>query len=270
MPLPISVSPTPILYDIDLLWPYGTANRLGKGDAFDTTGLRGGAVQVAMWSAAVGAGVNTYDIDARGQLFAHFDSDGVGAVVSRQVDFFRIYAPLLATGLPAGYKNPSWYRVWRVQAVLRTAAAVAAVWSYFGFSVEAAAAAGVPSGTAPYFGLRGDGAGGWQYVCRNTVGAAVQESIGLGIAQTAYTVFDLVLLSASATAPAVFQIWANGVLVFVRTWAAGTLLPFYTAIANGSHLTPCVGANDAGVAVALQLGMVRCMAGRFQVDGAEV
>ena len=165
MPLPISVSPTPILYDIDLLWPYGTANRLGKGDAFDTTGLRGGAVQVAMWSAAVGAGVNTYDIDARGQLFAHFDSDGVGAVVSRQVDFFRIYAPLLATGLPAGYKNPSWYRVWRVQAVLRTAAAVAAVWSYFGFSVEAAAAAGVPSGTAPYFGLRGDGAGGTLLAC---------------------------------------------------------------------------------------------------------
>ena len=269
MPVPVSVSPSTVINAVDIVWPYGSASRLGAGDALDATGLRGG-VAVALLSAAVGAGVNTYAIDARGQLYAHFDSDGAGAVVSRSLDYFRIYAPLYSTGLPAGYRNPDWCRVWRVQVGLRCAAVGAAVWSFFGLLPEAAAAPGLPSGTAPFFGLRGNGAGSWEFVSRNAAGAAVQESVALGILQTAFVIWDFVVVSATATAAAYFNLYANGALILTRSWAAGTLLPTYASVANSSHFLVGVGATDAGVACALQLGMMRCTAGRFMPDGSEV
>jgi hypothetical protein len=225
---------------------------------------------VALFSAAVGAGVNTFAIDARGQLYSHFDSNGAGAIVSRSLDYFRIYAPLYFTGLPATYRNPDWCRVWRVQVALRCAAVGAAVWSFFGLLPEAAAAPGVPSGTAPFFGLRGNGAGSWEFVSRNTTGAAVQESVALGILQTAYVVWDFLLMAATATAPAYFNLYANGALVLTRSWAAGTLLPDYASVANASHFLVGVGATDAAVACALQVGAIHCTAGRFMPDGSEV
>ena len=271
MQVPVQVAAPLVHYDVDILWPNNGANRIAVGQAWETTGLRGGKFAVPLIPAPGGGGVTTMDIDARGQVYGHLDSNGGGAKAHSNLEYFRAYFPRLATGLAPVYQNPSWYKLYRVQFGLRTAAATAAVWSYFGWAPEGQLGAGSPESNNCFFGLRGDGAGGWQYCARNVAGVPVQEAVALGIAQTAYVVWDMVLLSATATAPAQFELYANGLPLLTRTWGPGTVLPIPTDFGvTGTHYDLLMGADDAAVACAMQLSAVRCMAGRFQVNGMGV
>ena len=253
-----------VIYEGDLIWPFPqAARRMAVGDAWEQYGLRNGSVELPL----LGAG-GAMGLDARGQVYGRLDSDGAGGVQATGLGYARAYVPLYSTGLPGAYQNPAWYRVWRVQVGLRAAAVVPAVWSWAGWQPEGSFGAGGPHTNNTVFGIRGNGAGSWEYVCRNVAGAGVQERVPLGILQTEYVLWDFVILSGPATAPASFSLYANGALVLTRSWAAGTLLPLPTSgVANGSHFTFTLGAADAAVACALQLSSLRCQFGRFNVNG---
>ena len=263
---PVVVPPPTVLYDVDVIWPFTGARRIAAGDAWETTGLRGGAVEVPVLPLPVAGALMA--VDARGQVYGRLESSGGGAKSQTDVEYARAYVPLVATGLPAAYANPSWYRVYRVSLGLRAAAIVPAVWSYAGWSPEGWAGAGSPETNNPFFGIRGDGAGSWVYVARNAAGAAVQESVALGILQTAFVIWDFVIFSAGAGGPALFSLYANGALLLARAWGTGSRLPLATdGVAGGSHYTFTLGAADGAVACALQLSSLRCRVGRFNVNG---
>jgi hypothetical protein len=258
-----------VQYDVDLVWPANDV-RIADAGNFIASGIRSGSPIANVWDAPVGPGYNQMGLDARGDWGAYFASDGLGAVVSRTVQAFKVYTALTALGLPAGFMTPSWHRLWRWQVPLRTTAATASVLTFVGFAPEAGAAAGTPDGAGNRFmGLRGAGDGTWLWASRTAGGGAYQESVLLGIPQLQPTVFDFVILEPTAVSGAVVQLYANGVLVLARAWAGG-LLPTYANPANASHFTLMAGARDAGIAVQMIVGRCRFMSGQFQVDGSMI
>jgi hypothetical protein len=258
-----------VQYDVDVLWPANDV-RIADAGAFIVSGLRSGSPIANVWDAASGAGYNAMGLDARGDWGGYFASDGLGAVVSRTVQAFKVYTALTNAGLVAGYVTPSWHRLWRWQVQLRTTAATASVLTFVGFAPEAGVAAGTPDGAGNrYFGLRGAGDGTWLWASRIAGGGAYAESVVLGLPQITPTVFDFVILEPMAVSGAVVQLYANGVLMLTRTWAGG-LLPTYANPANASHFTLMAGARDAGIAVQMIVGRCRFMSGQFQVDGSMI
>lgn len=271
MPFPISVPPPTVIHDVDLFWP-STHLAYGTGAGVQLWSHRRDFLQDNFLSGATGAGANTMARDSRGQPCAIFTSNGAGATVWRSIVAYYMSPSLFSAGLPSNYKAPSWRRVWRVQFALRLTAVVPSIWTFFALIPDGAAATGSPANNLCFMGLRGDGAGSWQYAAR-TVGSApaVQDTQALGIPVNAFTLWDMVILEATPATNAIFSLYANGVLLLSRTWGGALPVPVYTSdYADGSHFTIAMGAHDNGVAAVMQLGPVRCMAGHFTPDGAEV
>ena len=267
----VSEAPPFQAYAADVIWPAPSV-QLASGAAFAVNGLRGGSAVALIWANAVGAGANTMLLDANGDWDAIYQSDGIGAVVSRSCLEYKAYLALFNTGFVPAYRVPSWHRVCRWQVKLRTLAATPALYTFAGWQTEGTVTASATPEVAGtrWFGIMGDGAGNWVWVSRNAGGAGYAEIVPLGLPQAPPTVFDFVLLCPTPRSNARAQIWANQTLLIDRAFGPGSVLPDYASPANSSHFVPIVGARDVGVATTLLCGRCRFAQGHYNVDGTEV
>jgi hypothetical protein len=266
----------PVQYDVDLFWPTVTVRR-ALGGAFELGGMAryGGAALAGLWSAPAGPGaVENMGRDANGVPVGQLVSNGAGGVTSNAIDGFMIDAALQPAGYVAGFKLPSWQRLYRLQVYLRIQAASlsAAPNTFFGFAPSGAGGVGTPDGGQPFFGLTLDGAGNWQFATRDVI-AGLLVANPLGLVATAPALFDFVVTAATPIGPATFQLFVNAnyaAPAIALDWAVGTRLPTYAAVVAGMQFAPIAGARDPAVATVLQVGYLRCMAGAFTPSGVQL
>lgn len=243
-----------------ILWP--PPGILGIASAMTTSGEALGGNLVVLFDAA-GAGTNM-------NLFGDQASAPLGgqliAPKSTTLSLHSCYLPLVIGAVLAA-QHPG-QRVFRWRFALRLQVAAAATVSTN--ATLMVAQAGQPlfgSGSNnPGMGLAGDGAGKWKYVSRTAPGAAIQDSVALPFAVTDHVVWELVVLAATPTTPAEFQLWANDVQVVRKVWGTDPL-PLYTAQGpNSARFQPTLEADDAGTT--LQFAAMVCEVGNVLPNGA--
>lgn len=195
--------------------------------------------------------------------------DGLGGV--------NIWPQIDQTGLPAGYRNPSFRRVQWFTVCLAMDAGLLTGQSGFLMVGSGGGASQIwPLAPAPGFGVGygivGDGAGNWNWESYggNAVPGTLIESVSLAPAiadPSDFHVFDFVHVSATASRQASFQLRIDGQLFLERTWGAPPALEVPATGARRYY--PQWQVNDA-------LGQNHYLAwweykmGRFLPDGREL
>lgn len=273
-----SIPQPTVIYDVDVHWPSSQA-ALGSNSGFDVNGEYSVAQATGgqnLWSGIGGGGTGPMDYLPGAQKIAgSFVSTGATSC-QRLLQGFSAYVPLVAAALPsAGFRYGKQGRLWRWQwiACLKTAYSPNTNVNCV-VQPAAGAAPGVFSTNNPGFGIAGDGAGNWQWIARSVAGPGVSETVGLGVAMNAITLFDLVILAATGAGNAIVQLFLNGVYgnpVIQRSFiSAGTVLPDYTAVAGAARFVMQIENSDQVHTGTLLVGDVRCMQGAFTPQGAAV
>lgn len=266
--IPSVVSPIVPISAVDVIWPPLQSVQIGS--AFLANGFwRTFSSTAVLWDASAGGGTNNMNLmTGANVLGGQFVNTGA-AGISRTMSAVSFYVPLNKAGLPSTrFQFPVTMRTFHWQFAATTQAASVATRNMNISLMVATTGAPLISGGNAGFGLCGSAstAGNWSYF--TTAGGG--EEVDLGIAQTAFTLFDMVITSASGAADASFQLYVNGALVITRSWAAGTKLPTYAALVNAARLQPTIEHNDNANASVLQVGCMRVNIGQFDVNGNPV
>lgn len=186
--------------------------------------------------------------------------------------------------LPPNYVNPSWRRVARLSWSFAMSAG-AALTSQTGICF--CAQNGVLLGNIQWpiapsinflggFGVFGDGAGGWDFISfgAGPPTAPVVETVSLNAALADpedWNSFDALMISATDTRPAEFQLWVNDQLMLTRNWGTAPLLfPLVPLVAVGSdafQFTPVFQCGPVGGT--LHMGDWTYQMGRYDKVGRE-
>lgn len=270
----VSVVPLPtVIYTRDVTWPdWGV--RIPDAGAFVTSGaFSNGQSAASFWNVVSGAGGSAMQTKADGRFGGWVASTGAGATAMHTSNW-KAYVPLLrSTVYPSLYQQPVAQRLFRYQFTMwEDSGSLTFACGGGGFAPEAGAEAGTPAtGGNRFFGVMGDGAGGWAWKSRSGGGAGFSEIVPLniGLATVAHT-FDLVIVFADSFHDAFVNLYVDGTIKLGRSWGAGTVLPDYSGVALASHFTPLMVAGDTAIASRISFGNARLMMGNFLPDGTAI
>lgn len=278
----LNVIPNPYPDQIlDVTWPL-VSTTAAVAAVFEVNGnpRYGIATAYGVWGAVFGTGPATNNmLIHKGAYAGQFTCDGAGNYSGRAMNGFSVQLNLdKPVGAPPRMTFPEQTRCYGLTFLM-------AVRTLRNYSAKTGVVMQLAAGAVPGwidagnagFGIVGDGAGGWQFVSKKAAGAGVydeQVPIVWPLARTEWARVDYVLLGATSTGAAAFQLWVDNLLILERSWAAGTLLPDYTAAsapANAARMIPLAQCGELAVSGELAIAGLRYQAGRFHpVTGTEV
>lgn len=270
MPQVQLIPPPTVEYEYDITWPAFNAG-FGIGSTFVTNAhdKYGSEGNKAIWAAAGGTGLTQMNL--RDNVMVGRFAENAGNGVNRVWTGISMYPALLSANLPTGFILPASQRVFRISWLM---ALTGNLTDESGLHINAAIASN-PGFRNYYFGVQGDGAGGWEYESNRTGGGAAAETIALGAGQgiadpTRLNAFEIEIQSATSARDAQMRLFINGLVRITRSWGPGTLLPDYAVLLNALRFSGVVAVGALPLGGQLDIGFLRWRFGRYTFDGLEI
>lgn len=272
MPQTVISLPAP-LAQLNLTWPVldRTVAPTGGLNLNGNNQYGPAAAPTAVFDAPTGGGV-----DAMGR--SHNNEIIVGTLTADRavaLGAFPFYGPFTVQAWPAGFRLPTWARVWRLEWVMAAQGGNPTEASGIQFIVSAATVGGWVTAAANTgaFGIVGDGAGGWNFFTKKGAGTYVTTALAMPNVITELVKFQVQVIMASGAGAAALTVLVNDQVVALpaaqSSWAGVTALPEMAdgSVVNSNKLVPAFAGNDG--AVVLQFGYLNGIAGHFAFDGTE-
>lgn len=242
-----------------VVWP--PPGILGIASAFTTSGEALGGQSLVLFDAA-GTNMNLFGDDPLGPLGGQ-----LAAPKSTTLSAHSCYLPLLTGKLNAAMHPGQRVFRWRVAARLQGAAGTpGTAFNVMLMVAQAGQPLFGPGSNNPGVGISGDGTGKWQYVSRTAPGLPIQEAVQLSVNAVDRTVFELVVVAATVTAPAEFQLWVNDALVIRRIFGLDPLPTYAAQGPNSARFQPTLENTQAGTT--MQVAAIVCEVSNVLPSGA--
>jgi hypothetical protein len=271
-----TIAPAPFReYAQRIFWP-DIRTSFQVGTAVNVNGYTSSGISTTLWGAAVGPGSSTMQLQYNVPC-ARFQSTGAGGNREFYMTLSACYPVLTQaniTPIAGGSPFQSAMRVHRISFMLRQANLP--LRGGVGFLVSRLA----PTAGIYWFGIEGDGAGGWRWGTNKIGGAGARvKTVAIpGLIGTDWNQFSLEMISAiPGQGDGQVRLFVNNVLFLTRSFGAGTVLPVYTDDAGNLSLRYVFGifTNDGSVGslianAIIDIAGIELYYGRFTLDGIEI